>query len=108
MKFYCRPVIDIDVRNQTEAVAFYKDVLGFDLINSTPDTSGRVNLNNGLVTLGVRNNNTGLTSLEFRVDCLESAKKFLCENGCEFLNTNESNRIQVKDPFGTHFDLVQL
>lgn len=109
MKFRARPFIDIDVRKRDDAVRFYRDVLGFEFANGVPAKDAeRVEIRNGLVTLALRESLDGHTAIEFCVDNLHDASTLLAKEGCEIYITSERNRLIVKDPFGNHFNIVEV
>lgn len=103
MKFEYSPYIAIPVKDNDNAVDFYKRVLGMELTDSKgADTYMKL----GLMNFVFENNPDGAFKhvfFEFRTDDLKEAKSVLEREGCKILQVYNEHSIMFIDPYGMRF-----
>jgi catechol 2,3-dioxygenase-like lactoylglutathione lyase family enzyme len=107
MKFKLSPHIAFHVKDYSNAVKFYEDVLGLKQVyHDEKETEFKC----GPIHLYAENNDAGMTFFEFEVEDLEEAVTKLMENGCSAAETAtpEGDRSYlITDPYGLTFHLFE-
>lgn len=107
MKFKMSPNVAVRTKKFSEAVEFYKTVLGFDDRSSDPELA---DFDADPLNLFV------LEDDEFRgpvmelfVDDLEQARDVLVANGCQVLRwRGKGQDCYIRDPFGVTFNIWEV
>ena len=102
-KYKFLPHIAIQVRDHTDAVAFYKRVLGMRVVG---EDSAETRLQCGDATFYVEDNPAGQCFFAFEVEDLAAACAELREHGCR-LSEIPGEGYMVTDPYGMKFFLSQ-
>lgn len=100
MKFEFSPHVAVQVKKYDEAVTFYRDVIGMEVVNSTPSES---HMKCGSMNFYFENSGNGLTFFEFKVDSVEAAQKVLEDNDCVVTQTYSAKSKMFADPYGLKF-----
>ena len=96
------PHIALHVKNYDEAVEFYVDVLGFELIKKSSTES---HLRLGDTNFYVENSPQDHTFLEFETDDIEADRTKLNNAGCKLEKTHLEKSFMVEDPYGFRFHI---
>lgn len=96
------PHIAFQVRNYKEAVNFYVNILGFELVKQGERES---HLRLGEVNFYVEDSVQGYTFLEFETNDIESEKVKLENSGCKLEKTHLEKSFMVEDPYGFRFHI---
>jgi len=103
MKLTFSPYIAFQVENYTEAVRFYAEIMGMDLVHAG---EGEAELRSGPITFYVEPGDQRAVFFEFKTDDLAVAQEILRNAGCriEPATTPEGNpSCFVYDPYGLIF-----
>jgi catechol 2,3-dioxygenase-like lactoylglutathione lyase family enzyme len=101
MKFRFLPHIAVQLSSRAEAVAFYRDIIGMDIVDSqASETKMRL----GEVYFYIEESEEGKVFLAFEVDDLTEARSILVAHGATIYNEGEEG-FMVKDPYGMHYYL---
>jgi catechol 2,3-dioxygenase-like lactoylglutathione lyase family enzyme len=107
MPYTFSPHIAVQVKNYQEALKFYKDVLGFEVVKEGPkETHFRC----GEFNFYIEDNLNGHTFLEFKVPDVEKAKEQLVAAGCKADQTQTpelGTSYMITDPYGMKFHIYQ-
>ncbi|MBI3260201.1 MAG: VOC family protein [Ignavibacteriae bacterium] len=98
------PHIAFQVTNYEKALAFYIDVLGFELVKHGEKES---HLRLGEMNFYVEDSAKGYTFLEFTTDDIEDIKTKLENSGCQLEKTHMEKSFMVEDPYGFRFHVWQ-
>lgn len=97
--------IAVQVRDYNDALEFYENVLGFELVetyeNETQFRVGKINL---FVEDEPEETNT---FFEFAVDNLQRVKLRLQDEGCEIIEEYSDKSIMIEDPYGLYFHIFE-
>lgn len=115
MKMSFSPHVAFQVVRLDEAVDFYRDILGMELIETT---DVEVVLKSGPMTFHVEERSAGTdlptseakTFFEFETDDLDEARRRLDEKGCRIVDVQTpegQDSLLVEDPYGFHFHVFQ-
>lgn len=96
MKFRFLPHIAVQVRRREEAVAFYRDVIGMDLLDNSGGEA-RMKLDDAHFYL--EESDGGTVFLAFEVDDLVEARAVLEAHGAR-ISDECPEGFMVRDPFG--------
>ncbi|MCD8510179.1 MAG: VOC family protein [Bacillus sp. (in: Bacteria)] len=98
--------IAVQVKNYEDALAFYKNVLGFSLVEKNDDEA-KLSING--VNFYIENAPEGTmnTFFEFAVDDVEGVKSLLLNEGCIITKEYSSKSFMVKDPYGLNFHIFE-
>lgn len=101
MKFRFLPHIAVQVSNRAEAVAFYRDIIGMEVVDSqTSETKMRL----GEVYFYIEESEEGKVFLAFEVDDLAEARTVLMAHGATIYNEGEEG-FMVRDRYGMRYYL---
>ncbi len=102
--FKSNDCVAINVKELGKSGAFYRDILGFKLIEEKED---QLVFDTGHFKLFVDKGEASHPPVpSFSVDDIELAKKRLTENGCKIVRGGKS-WFWFEDPFGMVFDVIQ-
>jgi catechol 2,3-dioxygenase-like lactoylglutathione lyase family enzyme len=88
-----------------EAAAFYRDVLGFEVILDRP---GLLGFETGSFTLYVERGSAPGAVFDFEFDDAAAVRQRLLEQGCTIVDDNPSvPRCYVRDPYGLVFNVAE-
>lgn len=118
MDFVARfsPNVAVQVVDRPRAVAFYRDVLGFEVVK---DGERESKLRHGPMTFFVEQSETAPTTVaaasggagtvfwEFEVDDFDAAHRALVGAGCRETQRYASTSAMYADPFGLRFHVFQ-
>ncbi len=94
------PHIAFQVKNYNEAVDFYINTLGFEVVKRGEKES---HLCLGEMNFYVEDSEQGYTFLEFTADDIETVKSTLENSGCQLQKTHLEKSFMVEDPYGFRF-----
>ena len=106
MEFRLSKYIAIDAKDYTKAIAFYRDTLGWQVIE---ESEHETQFKKGDATFFVANDASSPYTIyfEYEVDDVEAAKEKLLAEGCKVWSSGKPQSYMVKDPYGTHFHIYQ-
>jgi catechol 2,3-dioxygenase-like lactoylglutathione lyase family enzyme len=102
MKFELSPHIAVQVSDYEKALAFYRDLIGMEIIEHGDDES---ELRCGPIHFHMERSEAGRTFFEFKVDDAEEARRLLEERGCTTAPTHLPKSYLVADPFGLRYHI---
>lgn len=116
--FSYSPNIAINVRNRDEAIRFYRDVLGFTLVNVHNQKECGTEMKAGPITFWIDEvagtaadaPAVGKVFFEFVVEKLTDSRKLLIEHGCLPGGETSGDKFvgqMFADPYGMRFHLYQ-
>ena len=101
MEFTFSPHIAIKVKDYERACAFYKDTLGFELIEIKKNET---HFKKNDINFYIENDaNAEATFFEFKVESVPEAIQLLEDQSCTVTDRFSDKSIMVKDPFGMRF-----
>ena len=107
MKLEHSPYVAVQVHDYTQAIAFYRDVMGMELLKTH---ERETEFECGPLHFFIEDNPEGKVFFEFATDDLEAAKAALTQAGCRLSETHTDEGARsylVSDPYGMHFHLFQ-
>ncbi|KAA0210503.1 MAG: VOC family protein [Ignavibacteriaceae bacterium] len=104
MKFEFSPHIAIKVRKYDDAIKFYKEVLGMEIVNRK---DFETHFKKDGINFYIENDEKmpGVTFFEFKVDDVKETLKLMEENGCVLTQVYSNKSIMMADPFGIKYHL---
>lgn len=105
MEFKLSPHVAFDVRNYDQALKFYTEVLGMELVSRTDEEAV---LKCGGTTFHVSHRDTANVYFDFDVEDADAARELLESNGCssvETLDIDGRTSYLISDPFGMNFHI---
>ena len=106
MEFRPSKHIAINVKDYEQAVSFYRDVLGWELVKYTERES---QFKKGDANYFIADDPTRAYAVffEYEVDDIDAAKAFLESSGCTVREVYGPHSIMFTDPHGTNFHIYQ-
>jgi catechol 2,3-dioxygenase-like lactoylglutathione lyase family enzyme len=106
MEFRLSKYVAIDTKDYERAIAFYRNVLGWQVIE---ETTNETQFKKGDATFFIANDagSAYTTYFEYEVDDIEVAVNLLKTEGCALWPSGKPQSYMVKDPYGTHFHVYQ-
>ncbi len=104
INFEFSPYIALQVRNFDNAVEFYKDTLGMDLIKKYQKEA---HFKKGKTNFFVEKQKPGRVILEFKVEDFDEAKELLESKGCVIATLYNKKSALFLDPYGVTFHIFQ-
>jgi catechol 2,3-dioxygenase-like lactoylglutathione lyase family enzyme len=107
MKYHYSPHIAVQVKNYAEAIKFYRDVLGMEVVYQDDNET---EFKCGPVSYHIENNDQGKVFFEFKVEDIDTAKSQLEAAGCNLVETSTPEGLKsfmAVDPYGMRFHIWQ-
>ena len=106
MHFQLSPCIAINIRQYEKAIAFYRDVLGFEVVKYSPrETHFRKGNTQFFIELDEAR--AGKVFFEFEVENFAEAEKLLREQGCQLISPFSPRNAMFSDAFGMNFHVYE-
>jgi catechol 2,3-dioxygenase-like lactoylglutathione lyase family enzyme len=102
MKFEFSPHIAFQVKDYDNAISFYRDVIGMEVVSSSPKET---HMKCGPMNFYIENSDGGFTFFEFRVDSVARAEELLESKGCRVTHTYSDKSKMFADPYGMRFHI---
>jgi catechol 2,3-dioxygenase-like lactoylglutathione lyase family enzyme len=103
MKFTFSPHIALQVKSYQNACRFYKNVLGFKLVQSkNKETHFNIDGMNLYIEDG---EDQQATFFEFKVDSVAEAIALLEGENCKVLERYSEKNVMIQDPYGMNFHI---
>lgn len=106
MEYRLTNYIAIDTVDYKKAIAFYHNILGWDIVEQT---AMETHLKKGNMNFFVADNSQSAytTYFEYEVDDIAMVKTELEQQGCVLWPTEKADSYMAKDPYGTRFHVYQ-
>ena len=103
MKFTFSPNIAIKVKDYEKACNFYKNILGFEVVQTKKNET---HFNKDGMNFYIENDaSSEATFFEFQVDSVKEALLLLENDGCMVTEKYSDKNVMVKDPYGMQFHI---
>ena len=106
MAYKITPFVAFQVRDYDKAVAFYRDILGFDLIKYT-DTECRMYKDGYTFYIEKKEEGVLHTFFELVTPDITAAKEAMLAAGCSITHVYGPNSMMIADPYGFRFHLYE-
>lgn len=106
MEFKLSPCIAINIRDYENAIAFYRDVLGFEVMKYTPKET-HFKKGNTQCFIELDEPRTGKVFFEFEVENFKAAHDLLLQQGCKVTSPYGERNMMFSDAYGMNFHVYE-